>query len=207
VLTLLPASRSPANSETLAPPARIEGRPVSNWLRSYLSGLPDIDGSPIYLQFLPELTAHRGKLFTGEPERGRAVHPASFLRERRIVLEDTLIENPSLLRLLLTHEIFHFVWIRLSNESRRNFEQALLREQRSHVTGELGESSAVARELLRTGDEARRSLRWRGYVCESFCDTAAWAYGGMKRYRYFRLAAEWRTRRAAVLSNIRVSRA
>ena len=206
VLTLLPANRSPANSETLTP-ARIQGRPLSNWLDSYLSGLPHIDGSPIHLEFLSGLTAHRGRLLTGEPERGKAVHAASFLRERRIVLEDTLIENPSLLRLLLTHEIFHFVWIRLSNGSRREFEQALHREHRARTTSELGESSAVARELLQAGDEAQRSLRWRSYVCESFCDTAAWAYGGLKCYRYFRLAPEWRKRRAAVLSNIRVSRA
>lgn len=207
MLTLLLASRSLANNETLAPPARIHDRPVSDWLSDYLSGLPDLDGSPIHLQFLPELTAHRGKLLTGEPGRGKAVHAASFLRERRIVLEDDLLQHPLLLRLTLTHEIFHFVWIRLSNESRRGFEQVLLQEHTACVAGELGESSEVARESLLPSDRAQRYLRWRAYVCESFCDTAAWSYSGVKRYRYFRLPEEWRNRRATVLSNIRISRA
>jgi hypothetical protein len=177
------------------------------WLCGYLSGLPDIHGGPVHLQFLPQLTAHRGKLLTSEPERGKAVHAASFLRERCIVLEDALIRRPSLLRLMLTHEIFHFVWIHLSNESRHGFERVLVREHTARVAGELGESADVAKESLQPDDMAQRSLRWRNYVCESFCDTAAWMYGGVKRHRYFRLAEERRAPRAAALASIRTFRA
>lgn len=208
MLTLLLASRNPANKTKLAErPTRIQDQSANNWLYDYLCGLPDIDGGPIRLQFLPELTAHRGKLLTGATGRGRAVYAASFLRERRIVLDDALIQHPPLLRLMLTHEIFHFVWIRLSNESRQGFERTLVREQRAGVTCDLGESSEVARESLRPGDRARRSLPWRNYVCESFCDTGTWMYSGVRRHRCFRLAEEWRNRRAAFFFNIPTLRA
>lgn len=205
-MLILPlASRNPVTSK--APALQIQNLRVSNWLRAYLSGLPDIDGSPIHLQFLPELTVCRRKLLTGEPTRGKAVHAASFLRERRIILEEALLRRPSLLRLMLTHEIFHFVWVRLSNRSRRAFEQVLIQEHIASAIGELGESSEVARELLQPDDRALRSLRWRSYICESFCDTAAWRYSGVKRHRYFRLAEQWRKQRAATLATIRISRA
>jgi hypothetical protein len=43
----------------------------------------------------------------------------------------------------------------------------------------------------------RTGRAWRDYVCESFCDTAAWLYSGVRRHPEFTLAPRFRERRAA----------
>jgi hypothetical protein len=129
------------------------------------------------------LTAHRGKLLSAAPERGTPVHAASFIRRREIILEYELLDKPTL-PLILVHEIFHFVWARLSNATRASFSALLAEEFRRNARGELGESASVRKQL---------DPHSRDYVCESFCDTAAWLYAA--RGRNATLAGRWQTRR------------
>jgi hypothetical protein len=180
---------------------------LRDWISDFLIGLPALQGSPIVLGFQPELTACRGKLLSGSPDRGHAVHAASFLLERQIVLERRLLSQADELRLILTHELFHFVWRKLSNNRRAEYESLIRREHRDRARGELGESSSVAQEALTDDDWAFRSKRWKDYVCESFCDTAAWLYAGVTSSEHFRLANKWknvRVRWLASLSGFRV---
>jgi hypothetical protein len=157
---------------------KVHGQPLSYWLTSFFIGLPEIMGGPICLEVLPELRAYRGELLSGgRAIRGNAVHAASFLRERRIVVEDALLNNAASLRYILIHELFHFVWWRLGNASRREFDTLIRNEVRVGIKGELGESSGVAKAKLQAGDCEESNPRWKNYVCESFCDTAAWLYG------------------------------
>lgn len=98
---------------------------------------------------------------------------------------------------ILVHELFHFVWVRLSNAVRRAWERQLAAEIRGKVRGELGWSAEWRKGELKRADLARRTPRWRRYVCESFCDTAAWLYAELKRHPEFTLpAATRRSRRA-----------
>ena len=145
-------------------------------------------GSPIRVSVLPELSRSSGRLLSGSVRPGVPVHAACFIRERRIVLEETLLGDRAMLRLILMHELFHFVWPRLSNRTRAEFSQVLLGERQAGARGELGESSAVQKEGERC---------WREYACESFCDTAAWFCSGFDEHPAFTLAARWRKRRAA----------
>jgi hypothetical protein len=158
------------------------------------------------LRFLPDLTAHRGKLLSGETDRGRAVYAATFLKERCIVLDRELPKNMPEFRLILAHEIFHFVWWRLGRSRRREYHQILLKERQACARWELGESSAVAKEALAPGaldvETLIRSTAWKNYVCESFCDTGAWLYAGVPEHRWFRLANRWRANRAEWFSEL-----
>jgi hypothetical protein len=135
------------------------------------------------------LTAHRGKLLSAVPERGTPVHAGSFIRRREIILEHELLEKPAL-PLIVVHEIFHFVWVRLSNAARASFTALLAEEFRSNARGELGESATVRKQL------AGGSLT-RDYVCESFCDSAAWLYASEATRGRTALGRRWRDRRAA----------
>ncbi len=113
------------------------------------------------------------------------MHAASFIRRREIVLEAELLTKPTLEQILV-HEIFHFVWVRLSNATRAGFSALLAEELRGHARGEVGESAAVRKQVDRNS---------RDYVCESFCDTAAWLYGARSERRNATLAQRWQTRR------------
>jgi len=113
---------------------------------------------------------------------GTPVHAATFIRRREIILETQLTRKPSLLRLITVHEIFHFVWARLGNPARRSYTALLKAEAAARARGELGESSSVKKTPACTPD----------YVCESFCDTAAWLYAGVHHSPDFTLAARWR---------------
>jgi len=113
------------------------------------------------------------------------VHAASFIRRREIVLEYELLGKPTL-PLILVHEIFHFVWARLSNATRASFSALLADEFRGNARGELGESALVRKQVDRHS---------RDYICESFCDTAAWLYAPRGMHGNPTLAMRWRTRR------------
>jgi len=156
-----------------------------------LRDFPAFTGEPIAVHMRPRLTACRGRLLSNHPGKGRAVHAAAFIRERSVVLESALVRRPAKLRLILTHELFHFVWARLGTPTRRAFADLLRKEVQAGAKGALGESSEQALEHLRT----ERKDGWRDYVCESFCDTAAWLYAGCVRSKEFTLAARWRERR------------
>jgi len=130
------------------------------------------------------------------------VHAATFIPQRRIVLEQELLADPALLRLILTHEILHFAWRRLGNTWRREYQELLAFECERRARGELGESAAVAKEKVVEEDWRLGSAASRQYACESFCDTGAWILGGVDRHPSFRLSMKWRERRAAWFNNL-----
>ena len=158
-------------------------------------GLPELFGSPISVYTLPALKAHRGKLLTGDSAAaGTEVHAASFIHKREIVLETALLLRPHSLRLILVHEVFHFVWPRLGNPVRQSFVSLLSEELNAGAQGELGESAGVHK--LASQPKNRQTNR-RDYICESFCDSAAWLYAGLNSSSNWTLAARWRKRRQA----------
>jgi hypothetical protein len=155
-------------------------------------------GNPISFELRPDLTAYRGKLLSGA-ELGTPVHAAAFIRKRVVVLETDLISQAERLRLILIHEIFHFVWVHLGNCQRRAFAKLLMGEMRGRAQGEIGESADIKKQLLREqGFFDEQSRLWRDYVCESFCDSAAAFYSGVAD-EHFTLAGSWVKRRYAWL--------
>jgi len=161
-----------------------------------LAGLPQLSGSPVCVYARPELTAHRGKLRAGAEGHGTEVYAASFIRKREIILSEELFEDLRLLRLIVIHELFHFVWTRLGNRARNEFHDLLAREIQRGARGELGESADVSKRAFRLRSQPEfRSRLWREYACESFCDTAAWMYSGVREWGEYRLAKRWRAPR------------
>jgi len=128
-------------------------------------------GEPILIDFRPRLRAYRGDLFCGGA-RGSEVHAASFLRERRIVLDSVLLRNRAEHDRILSHEIFHFAWYR-APRLRASYEGLVAGELERAVCGEAGWSAEWRKGTLCPQDRAARSRRWKDYVCESFCDTGA----------------------------------
>jgi hypothetical protein len=176
---------------------RLQSKPTSV-ISSLLSGLPFKNGSPILVSIKPELTAHRGKLLSGRSQTGTPVYAASFIRERRIILEAQLFTNEQLLRLVLAHELFHFVWPRLGNPTRASFANLLAAELKGSARGELGESAAVSKEILLASPANRRQdRRFLHYLCEAFCDTGAFLFAGVRVSAHFTLAPRWIVRRTA----------
>jgi len=156
--------------------------------------VPPLDGRPIILRFRPRLSALRGRLLSGgssEHAAGKPVWAGSFIRRRLTVLDRELLEHESALRGILIHELFHFAWVRAGNPVRRSYGAMLALEAAASARGEVGESSEVQKQVWRaaaagTGGARGRAKRkvdaleagaraWADYVCESFCDTAAWA--------------------------------
>ncbi len=160
-------------------------------------GLPLV-GRPVLIDVRPELTACRGELLSGQIERGYAVHAATFIRKRAIVLERELLERQRLLRAILLHELFHFVWVRCGNQRRRNYGDLLREEITRNARGELGESAETWKNAWQAGRSHRatgdRCLR--EYVCESFCDTAAWYLSDGRQRLPVTLADRWQAKRA-----------
>jgi hypothetical protein len=151
--------------------------------------LPPIEGPPIRIEACHGLAVSRGKLRIDG--RGTAVHAASFLFERRILLDRGLFQTPRELDRILAHELFHFVWRRLGNRTRREFEDILKIERAAGAGGEVGWSAERRKERLTDADATARSRAWRMYACESFCDTAGWlACGG--RHQEFTLPPRFR---------------
>jgi predicted SprT family Zn-dependent metalloprotease len=145
-----------------------------------LRGLPPLWGNPVRIEAAPGLRDRHGD-----------VHGGAFLRERSIELNCTRAE----FRRVLAHELFHFVWLRAGNPSRHSFEELLREEWRSGARGELGWSAEWRKHELTAADIELRSRRWREYCCESFCDTAAWLYSGVKNHDEFTLRSLFRRRR------------
>ena len=155
-----------------------------------------MEGRSVSLRFLPSLTADRQRLYSNRPH-GEPVHAGSFIRKRRIVLDQELQRQPKELARILVHELFHFTWVRLGNPARRSYEALVRREWEQRARGELGWSAeSRKRSLLDQTLGAAGSPRWREYLCESFCDTAAWIYSGVRRHSEYTLAARHRNRRA-----------
>lgn len=120
------------------------------------------------MRFQDNLQVSGGKL---TPGRGSAVHAASFLRQRLVILDCELLESASELKRIWLHELLHFVWWRLGNSRRFEWEALLLAER---ATGELGWSAEWRKDALTEHDRLMRTRKWREYCAESFCDTGAW---------------------------------
>lgn len=109
------------------------------------------------------------------------------------MLERELCEHPGELARIFVHELFHFAWVRLGNPRRRSYAEMLRAEMEAGARGELGWSAELAKSRC---EDRRKSRAWKTYVCESFCDTAAFLYAGCDSHEEFTLAARWRSRRA-----------
>ncbi len=151
-------------------------------------------------EFRPGLTIANGQLLSGTG-RGTEVHAACFLPQRKVTLDTDLIERPRELRRIVAHEVFHFVWWRLGNPRREEWDSILTRERREGARGELGYSADVLKEGLKPADWKRLSLRWRHYRCESFCDSAAWFFCRGLHSEYT-LAPRFRRRRQAFFESL-----
>jgi hypothetical protein len=108
------------------------------------------------------------------------------------VLEDRLLKTPKRLGRIFAHEVFHFVWLRIGNQKRLSYEMVLQSEMRRRAHGELGWSAESIKQTLTESDWSTRSSKWRQYACESFCDTAGWAFGSEGRYAEMTLAKGFR---------------
>ncbi|MDW8130571.1 MAG: hypothetical protein RMI94_08480 [Bryobacterales bacterium] len=157
-------------------------------------------GSCIRLEFRDQLRARSGRLVPRPP--GVEVHAAAMLRRRKIYLESALLGNLGELRRILIHELFHFVWMRLGNLLRREWEELLRGEMVAGARGELGHSAQWRKQALARSAACGRSRLWRQYVCESFCDSAAWWFLRPARHEEFTLGKRWRERRARWLAHL-----
>ncbi|MBS1854850.1 MAG: hypothetical protein JST11_05760 [Acidobacteria bacterium] len=146
-----------------------------------LRRLPPLRGAPVRIQGA-----------RGLRDRSGPVHAGSFLRERRIAFDCTRDEFPR----IFVHEVAHFVWLRLGNPARWSYERVLRAEFAAGVTGELGWSAEWRKRALSPRARRARSVAWREYCCESFCDTAAWLWSGIRRHAEFTLPAGPRAARA-----------
>lgn len=109
---------------------------------------------------------------------GNEAHAATFIDKRLIVLDTALLADAAEHERILTHEIFHFVWIRLGNPLRLGWEQLLRAEWTGRARGEAGWSAQWRKKLLTNADVVSRTRHWREYCCEAFCDSAARLYAG-----------------------------
>lgn len=176
-------------------------RITSNSRIPRLAHLPLLEGRAVRVEFRPELTALRGKLLSGAG-RGTPVLGGSFLRKRLIVLDSGLRRTPRQLARILVHELFHFVWLRLGNPARRQYEKLVRAEFDRRVRGELGWSAEWRKTQLSARDPGGRTRRWREYACESFCDTAGYLYSGIGRYNEGTLPASARQARRKWLEDL-----
>ena len=142
--------------------------------------LPALSGRPIRVELRRSLGAHLA---------------ATHIPHRRILLDSGLLARRGEFERILVHEIFHFVWVRLSNQTRRSWERLLTAELSDRAQGELGWSAEWRKHKLTRADAGRRTPAWRRYVCESFCDTSAWLCAGLRRHEEYTLPAARRNTR------------
>jgi hypothetical protein len=114
------------------------------------------------------------------------------IRRREIFLHPSLADQPQEYSRILTHELFHFAWVRLGNPRRAAWKGILEAELAAHAKGELGWSS-----LCRKKELPRSFLN---YACEAFCDTAACFFSTCHEHEEYTLAAKWRAKRRAWFS-------
>lgn len=114
---------------------------------------------------------------------------ATSIPRRLILLDKQVLEEAGDFERILIHEVFHFVWIRLSNSKRRDWEKLLAFER---AKGELGWSAEWRKQKLRASDAKDRTPAWRRYARESFCDSAAWLYSELGAHDEFTLPSRSR---------------
>lgn len=138
--------------------------------------LPPLTGRPIRVEIRRSLGPHLA---------------ATDIPRRRILLDAQVLAQSGEFERILVHEIFHFAWVRLSNQTRWSWEGVLKVElahpSSSKRSGELGWSSEWRKQKLTSSDVRRRTPAWRRYVCESFCDTSAWLCAGLHHHDEFTL--------------------
>jgi hypothetical protein len=155
------------------------------------SRLPILEGRPIRVEVRASLGAHLA---------------ATSIRDRLILLDRSVFRRKGEFERILIHELFHFVWVRLSNAKRRGWEQVLAKELQARISGELGWSAERRKNKLMAHDRRDRTPAWRSYCCESFCDTAAWIYAGLTSHDEFTLAARASAKRESWLRRGLLSR-
>jgi hypothetical protein len=157
--------------------------------------LPPLSGRPIRVEVRRSLGPHLA---------------ATSIPKRIILLDSQTLRQPGDFERILVHEIFHFAWLRLSNQTRWTWDDVLQTELDAHAAGELGWSAEWRKLKLTPTDRARpaskrastrprgagRTPAWRRYACESFCDSAAWLFAGLRDHDEFTLATRFRRRRA-----------
>ena len=84
--------------------------------------IPPLKGRPIHVSYRPMLTAYKGKLLS-KSHKGNAVYAGSFLRKRRIILEEQMLKTPRVLERIFVHEVFHFVWSKAPKALRESYAQ------------------------------------------------------------------------------------
>ncbi|MCL4401172.1 MAG: hypothetical protein M1436_00710 [Acidobacteria bacterium] len=146
---------------------------------------PELEGRPVEIRFAKAPRDRRGP-----------VHGGAFLRERRITFAAELRHNAREFARIFVHELFHFAWVRLGNPARRSWERVLAREFASGAAGELGWSAEWRKAEVTARDRVLRTRRWREYCCESFCDSAAWLFAGLRSHPEWTLEAVFRARRS-----------
>ena len=161
--------------------------PQADLARQLMTRLPDFTGDAIRVVTRPGLRDRHGAVLAG-----------SFLRTRVIALNCNRRE----LARIFTHELFHFVWLRLGNDKRLSYEDLMQSEFSTGARGELGWSAEWRKEALRPVDARSRTRRWREYCCESFCDSAACLYSGIRQHEEFTLSPRFRRRRAAWFARV-----
>jgi hypothetical protein len=171
-------------------------RPFLRLVKTLETKLPEAAGKHIRVRFRPNLHTYRGRVISRAA--GQAIHAAADIRKRTIVLDSNLRAQPSELRRILIHELFHFAWASLGNTTRKSWAQLIEAEWSRRARGELGWSSEYRKRALRPIPPEERDPRtWREYLCESFCDTAAWLYGDAGSHDEFTLAPRFANARAA----------
>ena len=143
--------------------------------------LPTLSGRPVKIRIVASLGPHLA---------------STFLRRRLILLDSEVLAKRGEFERILVHELFHFAWIRLSNAARWEWERTLTRELEKRARGELGWSAEWRKGKLKDSAAKVRGKAWRLYACESFCDTAAWRFAGLKAHDEFTLAVAFRRARA-----------
>jgi hypothetical protein len=86
--------------------------------------------------------------------------------------------------------------VRLGNPRRLAWEAFLAAEWKAGARGEAGWSAEWRKRRLSASAVNNRTRCWREYCCESFCDTAAWVYGGAERGRASEVTLSAARRRA-----------
>ena len=142
--------------------------------------LPRLVGDPIRVEIRPSLGSHLA---------------GASIPRRLILLDTAVLARRGEFERILIHELFHFAWVRLSNRNRVAWEQLLANELRDRVKGELGWSAEWRKETLTRTDARLRTPKWRRYACESFCDSAAWMFAGLRVHDEFTLPAASRRER------------
>lgn len=136
--------------------------------------LPPLQGKPIRVVIRASLGPHLA---------------ATSIPRRVIYLDRQVLAERGEFERILVHELFHFAWVRLSNQNRWDWERVLSSEFRRRVRGELGWSAEWRKKQLQPNDVCNRTPAWRRYICESFCDSAARVYSGIVKHEEFTLSS------------------